>query len=245
VIVAFTGEEAGLVGSAAYVRAPIHSIEDTIAMVNLDMIGRLRDEEFVVFGVETSPAFPALVERAAEGAAVTAKLTEGGYSASDQTSFYARDVPVLFFFTGAHSEYHTPDDDLAFINAAGTAELLRVVHATVRALLDAPTRPEVVSAAAPSRSGGGGYGPYFGTIPDFGSSPGDGVALQGVRGGSPAESAGLRGGDRIVGFDGVKVSNLEEYAAVLYSSRPGQRVEVVVIRAGKRVIFEAILGQRR
>ncbi len=244
-LVAFTGEEAGLVGSAEYVRDPSFPIADTVAMINLDMIGRLRDQKLIVFGVETSPGFPSLVARAAAGLPIDTELAAGGYSASDQTSFYAHEVPVLFFFTGAHSQYHTPDDDIALLNTAGEADSLRVVYRVVRALLDAPQRPEVISAARPSREGGGGYGPYFGTIPDFAGSELRGVLLQGVRSASPAEKAGLRGGDRIVGFDGASIANLEEYAGLLYATHPGQRVEIIAIRDGNRLTFEAILGQRR
>ena len=193
VLAAFTGEEAGLVGSAEYVRNPPYPIADTAAMINLDMIGRLRDGQLIVFGVETSPGFPDLVTRAAQGVPLRADLAKGGYSASDQTSFYAREVPVLFFFTGGHTEYHTPDDDIELVNTEGTADVLRVVYRVVRDLLDAPTRPQVVAAAPPNFASGtgGGYGPYLGTIPDFGSSGDPGVLLQGVRTDSPAQRAGL------------------------------------------------------
>jgi len=245
VLAAFAGEEAGLVGSAEYVRDPPIALEDTVAMVNMDMIGRLRDHQLVVFGVETSEGFPSLVDRAAQGTGVHAEVSDGGYSASDQTSFYARDIPVLFFFTGSHSEYHTPDDDAELINASGEAEVLQVVYRTVRELLDSDERPEVVSAPPPSKGQGGGYGPYLGTIPDFGGMGERGVLLQGVRAHSPAETAGLRGGDRIVGFDGAEIANLEEYAALLFAARPGQRVEVIAIRDGQRMTFEVTLGQRR
>ncbi len=245
VLAAFAGEEVGLVGSAQYVRNPLISLKDTVAMVNMDMIGRLRDGKLVVFGVETSSAFAGLVGRAARGIPLHAELSAGGYSASDQTSFYARDIPVLFFFTGSHSEYHTPDDDSDQINSSGEADVLRVVYRVVRELLDADERPEVISAVPPEKGGGGGYGPYLGTIPDFGGMAERGVLLQGVRGNSPAEKAGLLGGDRIVGFDGAAIANLEEYAALLFAARPGQRVEVIAVRNGERMTFEVTLGQRR
>ncbi len=245
VLAAFAGEEAGLVGSAEYVRQPPVAMEDTVAMVNMDMIGRLRDGKLIVFGIETSDAFPSLVKRAARGVPVRAELSDGGYSASDQTSFYARKVPVLFFFTGSHSEYHTPDDDVGPINAGGEADILRVVYRVVRELLDADGRPEVIAAAPPGKGEGGGYGPYLGTIPDFGGMGERGVLLQGVRAESPAERAGLRGGDRIVGFDGAEIANLEEYAALLFAARPGQRIEIVAIRDRERMTFEVTLGQRR
>ena len=245
-LVAFTAEEVGLLGSSQYVRDPAIPIEDTVAMINLDMIGTLGQDPVLVFGTKTSPGFAALVERAAEGLPLSTEAGGGGYAPSDQTSFYARDVPVLFFFTGTHPGYHTPDDDAALVDSEGIARVVQLVYRTARALLDADVRPEVISAEAPARDGGGpGYGPYLGTVPDFAASPEPGVRLQAVRAGSPAENAGLLPGDRIVSFDGAPIANLEEYAALLFACRPGQRVEIAVVRDGRRVSVEAVLGQRR
>ena len=131
------------------------------------------------------------------------------------------------------------------INPAGETHVLRVVYRVVRELLDAPGRPAVHAAPAPKKGVGGGYGPYLGTIPDFGGMGKRGVLLQGVRANSPAEKAGLRGGDRIVGFDGAAIANLEEYAALLFAARPGQRVEVIAVRGDERMTFDVTLGQRR
>jgi hypothetical protein len=250
VLVAFTGEEAGLVGSAQYARDPAWPLADTITMINLDMIGRLRDRRITVFGAETSPAFRPLVERAARETDLAAVFEEGAAGPSDQTSFYAQRIPVLFFFTGTHPQYHTPDDDAAWIDAAGEAEVIGMVYRAAAALLDAPGRPEVrIEAPAghggPQPGAGPGYGPYLGTVPEFGGAPVRGVRLQAVRPGSPAEFAGLRGGDVIVAFDGTSVANLEEFSALLFGARAGQRVEIVVLRDGKPVHATATLGQRR
>jgi hypothetical protein len=245
ILAAFTAEEAGLVGSAEYVRNPTVPIADTVAMINLDMIGRMRDEKLIAFGIETSPRFPRLVAKAAAGLPIHVELSKGGYAASDQTSFYSQDIPVLFFFTGGHTEYHTPGDDVELLDPVGEAVVLRVVYRVVRELLDARERPQVIASEPPARQSGGGYGPYLGTIPDFGGMGERGVLLQGVRVDSPAEKAGLRAGDRIVEFDGASIANLEEYAGLLFSARPGQRVEVVVVRDGGRITLEAVLGQRR
>jgi membrane-associated protease RseP (regulator of RpoE activity) len=246
VLVAFSGEEAGLVGSREYVEDPRIPLANTAAMVNLDMIGRLRGGVLFVFGTETSPDFPRLVQEAAGGVGVGVNLTQGTFSPSDQSNFVARGVPVLFFFTGTHGEYHTPDDDAAQVDAAGEARVVEVVYRVVRELLDADVRPALIAAEPREHAAGEpGYGPYLGTIPDFAGRPGEGVLLQGVRKGSPAEIAGLRAGDRIVEFDGVAVANLEEYAALLFGARPGQRVVIVALRDRERIVVEAILGQRR
>jgi len=246
VLAAFSGEEAGLVGSREYAAEPLIPMASTVAMVNLDMIGRLRSGSLFVFGTETSPDFPNLVRRAAIDAKLGVNLTQGAFSPSDQTSFLARGVPVLFFFTGTHGAYHTPDDDAQEIDSEGEASVLRVAYAAVREMLDADTRPTLI--AVPQHDvgpGGPGYGPYLGTIPDFGGKPGAGVLIQGVRKGSPAEAAGLRAGDRIIEFDGVAVANLEEYAALLFGAHTGQRVVIVAERDGERIAVEATLGQRR
>ena len=155
-------------------------------------------------------------------------------------------MPVLFFFTGNHGDYHTPDDDAALIDAKGEAGVIEVVYRAVRALLDSDGRPALLAVEQHDLSNGEpGYGPYLGTIPDFGGKPGEGVLLQGVRKGSPAEIAGLRAGDRLIEFDGVAIANLEEYAALLFGASAGQRVVIVALRDNERIVVEAILGQRR
>ncbi|HME72685.1 MAG TPA: M20/M25/M40 family metallo-hydrolase [Myxococcota bacterium] len=250
VLVAFTGEEAGLVGSSEYVRNPAWPLADTIAMVNLDMIGRLREQRLTVFGADTSPAFESLVKHAAAGLELTPSFENGAFGPSDQTSFYGKGVPVLFFFTGTHPQYHTPDDQAALVNAVGEAQVLQLVYRTVAALLAVPERPVALVHAQPSHAmgpaqAGPGYGPYLGTIPEFGGPPVRGVRIQGVRTGSPAEAAGLRAGDVIVEFDGAAVANLEEFSALLFTARPGQRVEIEAVRDGARIRTAATLGQRR
>jgi hypothetical protein len=248
VFAAFAGEEIGLFGSRAYVENPAVPLPDTVAMLNLDMVGRLRDAGLVVLGTGSSPAFPPLVRRALRGLGLEAAFREDGFAPSDQTSFYGRDVPVLMFFTGPHPQYHTPDDDAERIDAEGEARVLAAVYRTARALLDADGRPELVAAKAPAPAPGGGgygYGPYLGTIPSFGGPEGPGVLLQGVVPGSPAEAAGIRAGDRIVAFEGTSVANLEEYAARLFAARPGQEVRIGLLRDGSRIEAVAKLGRRR
>jgi hypothetical protein len=245
VLAAFSGEEAGLVGSRHFVENPPVPVQDTVAMLNLDMVGRLREGRLTVLGTGSSPGFPRLVRRATRGLPLDVSLSEDGFAPSDQTSFYASEVPVLMFFTGAHSQYHTPDDDAELVNAEGEALVLQAVYRATRALLDADRRPELQPAEPPKRGGGPGYGPYLGTVPDFAGGEGSGVLLQGVAPGSPAEKAGIRAGDRIVEFDGSRVENLEEYAALLFAARAGHEVRIVVLRDGERIPLVATLGRRR
>jgi hypothetical protein len=246
--VAFSGEEMGLTGSAHYVEAPTLPIADTVAMLNLDMVGRLAEGRLTVFGAETSPAFEPLVRADARGLPLELAFTEGAFAPSDQTSFHAKGVPVLHFFSGTHPQYHTPEDDASLVNAEGIGLVARLVARVAVDLANAPERPPLVLAhARPTATGGGegGYGPWLGTVPAFGGPPVHGVRLQAVRPGSPAEAAGLRGGDVIVEFGGAPIANLEEFAALLFGARAGERVEIVVERGGARVPTSAVLGQRR
>ena len=247
VLAAFTGEEAGLAGSSHYVETPSLPIEKTVAMINLDMIGRLRKGRVIAFGTESSPRFADLVTKAADGIGIGARIEPGASGPSDQLSFYEKGVPVLSFFTGIHEEYHTPDDDSHRIDATGSARVLRLTYRTAAALLDAEERPVRTLAAGPRARAAAGqsYGPYLGTVPSFAGEPVSGVRLQAVRSGSPAEQSGLRGGDVIVSFAGAPVRNLQEFAALLRIESPGSRVEIVVLRDGGRIHTTATLGQRR
>jgi hypothetical protein len=243
---AFSGEEMGLLGSAHYVEHPTRPLADTVAMLNLDMVGRLSDGRLTVFGAETSPAFEPLVREAGRALPLAPEFAEGAFAPSDQTSFHAKGIPVLHFFSGTHPQYHTPEDDAELVNAEGIALVARLVAGTAAELADAPERPPVVLAEAPRPgSGEGGYGPWLGTVPAFGGPPVHGVRLQAVRPGSPAEAAGLHAGDVIVEFAGAPIANLEEFAALLFGARAGERVEIVVEREEERVATSAVLGQRR
>jgi predicted metalloprotease with PDZ domain len=197
-----------------------------------------------VYGIETSPVWPNLVQRAAEPLGLRLQLVKDGLGPSDHTSFSARGVPALLFFTGVHDEYHTPDDDR--VNAAGIVRVAQLVHRVAWSLANSPARPPARPAGATLHpSGERGYGVYLGIIPAFGGEPVPGVRIQGVRADSPAEKAGLRKGDVIVSFDGAEIANLEEFAALLFRAEPGRDVEIVVQRDGARVPLHATLGERR
>jgi Zn-dependent M28 family amino/carboxypeptidase len=248
VFVAFSGEELGLLGSTHYVRQPPVPIERTVAMVNFDMVGRMRDDQLYVMGVDTGQGLRALVEQAAAGLAVKLSLRGDGVGPSDHTAFVNRDRPVAFFFTGTHGDYHRPSDTADKINADGMRKVLEVAYRTVAALADRPDRltfVRVAPTAPPSGRGAGGYGPYFGSVPDFGENPVPGVRLSGVRPGSPAERAGLQAGDVIVRFGGVSIRTLDDFTFVLRTRRAGDTVEVTVVRDGVERTLQATLEQRR
>jgi aminopeptidase YwaD len=246
VFAAFTAEEAGLVGSAKYVESLAPGA--VASMVNLDMVGRLGENGVTVFGAETAAGFRHLVRRSAERRGLDIAFEDGAHGPSDHASFLAASIPSLFFTTGVHEAYHSPDDRAEALNADGTARVLGLVADVTLALANAPAAPTFAGAAAPSHAppqGEGGYGPYLGTVPAFGAVDVAGAKLAAVRAGSPAERAGLRAGDVIVEFAGSEVGSLEDFAALLMAQREGASVRIVVQRGSERVETEAVLGQRR
>ena len=245
---AFTGEEIGLVGSGHLVEDPPRPRESMEAMLNMDMVGRLRDNQLMVMGVGTAEELPGLVERtnATDAGRFALKTSTDGYGPSDHSSFYKMKIPVLFLFTGAHADYHKPSDTWDKINDEGLIRVSTFADALIESL---DVRPKLHFTQAKSDSsigriaGGGGYGAYLGTIPDYMQTEG-GVLLSGVRAGGPAEQAGLKGGDVIVGFDGVRIDNIYDYTFALRSRRPGQTVRILVRRSGKELELVATLGRR-
>ncbi|HEU0012254.1 MAG TPA: M20/M25/M40 family metallo-hydrolase, partial [Longimicrobium sp.] len=215
VFIAFTGEEGGLLGSARYAAAPAVPLDRTRAMLNLDMVGRLEGKPLLVYGTGTAAEMEALVRAAGAAEGMELALHPDGYGPSDHTSFYARDVPVLHLFTNVHGDYHRPSDDAEKVDVPGVR---RVASLAARIVADVAARPAALTHVAgagtpprpPSSSGSGsgsGYGSYLGTVPDF-TPVEHGVKLSGVRAGSPAERAGIRGGDVIVAMDDAEIADL-------------------------------------
>jgi Peptidase family M28/PDZ domain len=245
VFVAFAGEEMGLLGSGHYVRRPPHPLERTVLMLNLDMVGRLRNRTLYVSGVDSGTGLRALVEAQAGG--LTLSMRGDPYGPSDHASFYAVGRPVLFLFTGAHADYHRPTDTWDRIDAGGLAEVTAFASRIVEAVAATATPPAYARVTAPGASSGraGGYGPFFGVVPEFGESERPGVRVGGVRAGSPADKAGVRQGDVIVTFGGLTVRTLEDFTFALRGRRPGDRVEVTVLREGAEQRLDAILEERK
>ncbi|MCA9712634.1 MAG: M28 family peptidase, partial [Myxococcales bacterium] len=231
--VAFGAEEMGLLGSKHYVEALDPALRKRmIAMLNFDMVGRLGEEQgLVVSGMGTSSVWPALVERTRGDQEVRA--SEDGYGASDQTSFYEAGLPVLHFFTGTHSDYHKPSDDIEKINFAGAARIATIASRVVHALSTEGIRPDFIKVErqTPAR---GGFRVSLGTIPDYGAQV-DGVRLSGVREGGAAAKAGLRKGDVIQKMGEREIHNLDDYMATFAVLSPGEAIDVVVERDGAAV----------
>jgi hypothetical protein len=248
VFVAFAGEETGLLGSSYYTQHPAVPLEQTLAMINLDTIGRISRNKLYVGGVGTSPGFKKLVEEANRSVGFELSYSASGYGASDHMSFTVREVPVLFFFSGLHADYHKPSDTWEKIDAASGARIVELV-ANVVAELDAlPEKPpyvRVAEPASPAMGGGGGYGAYFGSIPDFGEAQHGGVKFADVREGSPAAKAGFKGGDVLIEFDAQKIDNLYDFSYALRAHKPGDKVVVTVLRNGERLTREVTLEARK
>jgi aminopeptidase YwaD len=244
--VAFAGEEMGLLGSSHFVRTPPFPQFKTVLMVNLDMVGRLRDGKLYVAGVDSGNGLRPLVTDAARGLALTLELRGDPFSPSDHTAFYTAGVPVLFLFTGAHSDYHRPSDTWEKLNPGGLETVTTFAARLVSAVAGQKAAPAYVKVGAtPGAERRGGYGPFFGVVPDFGEPERPGAKISGVRPGSPAEKAGIQGGDVIVKFADVAVKTLEDLTFALRGHRPGDRVEVVVVRDGREHRTEAVLEERR
>lgn len=245
----FAGEELGLLGSSHYVNAPLLPNEKAVAMINMDMIGRIREHKVYLGGVPTGTTFKTLVDewKAKTDLQVDFGGQGGSYGSSDHTAFESKQIPFLFVFSGLHGDYHKPSDTWDKINSGDAAKLLTFVAGIGGDLAKGGERPVFVKVAPPkmpSGGGSGGYGPYFGSIPDFAEVP-NGVRFSDVREGSPAAKAGLRGGDILVEFDGKPIQNLYDYTYALRARKPGDTIEVKVLRGGQPLKVQVTLAERK
>jgi hypothetical protein len=244
VFIAFTGEESGLLGSSFYAGHPSVPLDRTRAMLNLDMVGRLGAGPLIVYGTDTADEWRTMVDSAAATEGVQVRGGGDGFGASDQTSFYARGLPVLHFFTNVHADYHRPGDDWEKIDAPGLERVGAIVARVASSVAGRSGALTFHRAAAPApAASGSGYGAYLGSIPDF-TPVSDGVKLTGVREGSPAEKAGIRAGDVIVRMGEMDVRDLQGLTNALRAHRPGDTVPIVVLRDGQRITVTATLSTR-
>jgi len=242
----FAGEELGLLGSAHWVQEPTLPLDKAVAMLNMDMIGRIKDDKVYIGGVGTGSTLKAVLEQAQAKSNFKIEYSPGGYSASDHTSFVTKRIPVLFFFSGLHSDYHKPSDTWDKINPQAAAHLVDVVGSAGLQLASASDRPAFLAVVEdkPLAGSSGGYGPYFGSIPDFGQVE-NGVKFSDVKPASPAAKAGLKAGDILVQFGDKPIKNLYDFTDALRRSKVGDIVEVTVMRDGKPVKAPVKLEQRK
>jgi len=243
----FAGEELGLLGSAFFVSNPTIPADHIVGMINMDMIGRVQNDRLFVGGVGTSPSFKPWVEELNKDIGLNLDYSDSGYGSSDHTSFTVKRIPILFFFSGLHTDYHKPSDTYDKINAEGAKKVLSLSYLMLDRISNNTERPqytEVRQQQAPAGSGGGGYGPDFGSIPDFRDDL-KGVLFAGVRPNSPADKAGLKPGDLMTGFDGKSIQNLYDFTYALRSKKPGDLVVVVVKRNGQELKVDVTLEARK
>ncbi|CAN5879106.1 M20/M25/M40 family metallo-hydrolase [soil metagenome] len=245
IVASFTGEELGLLGSQWFVEHAPVPIDSVVAMVNFDMVGRLRNDKLIIYGVATAKELPEVLDAANVAPKLTISAVGDGFGPSDHSSFYAKGIPVLHFFTELHDDSHRAPADVGRINAPGEARVVALAERAVRAIADRPSRLTAVRVAAPPPSSGGqGSNTYLGSIPDMSAGEVPGLKLTGVRAASPAELGGLAAGDIIVEFGGAAVTDLNSYSAALYAHKPGDVVAVVFLRGGQRRTTTVTLGKR-
>lgn len=275
VFIAFSGEEEGLLGSNFYVNHPTVPLAQTVAMINMDMIGRLKDNKLIIGGTGTSEQWRSIIEAAnpsagaggqtitgsspvsnlpvgAKGQPVAAlnrarpfalTLSEDGYGPSDHASFYLKQVPVLFFWTGTHSDYHKPSDTADKIDYEAQARIVSLVLQIVRSVDAMQNRPVFTVAKSQPSARATGFRVSLGTIPNYADSN-EGLKLDGVREDSPAAKAGLKAGDVITRLAGRDVRNVYDYTYALGEMKAGQEYEVEILRDGKPLKLKIIPAAR-
>lgn len=261
VFIAFSGEEEGLLGSNYYVNHPLVPLANVAAMINMDMIGRLKENKLIVGGVGTAPEWRGWLAQANPSVGMTATmrrpgtgdnvsgvggssanslkdfeltLNEDGFGPSDHSSFYGKKIPVLFFFTGSHEDYHKPSDTADKINYDGQVRIVALVARMVQAVDQNDKRPTYAVAKSDSTGRASGFRVYLGTIPNY-AETNDGVLLDGVRDDSPAAKAGLKAGDKIVKLAGRDVRNVYDYTYALGEMKAGQEYEIEIMRGSQRL----------
>lgn len=248
IFVNFSGEEEGLLGSEYFVTNPPVARDSIIAMMNFDMVGRLKNDKLLVYGTGTATELPAFLDSANARATPTLKV-EGsgdGFGSSDHSSFYAKDIPVLHFFTDIHDDYHRATDDVEKIDAGGEARVVDLAYRVIQSIDDRPSRLTFVKSAPPARRAASSTGSqvYMGSVPNMSAGSVPGLKLSGVRAGSPADKGGLKAGDIVVELGGKPVTDLQSYSDALYSNKPGDTVKIAFLRDGKRMETSVTLGTR-
>lgn len=260
IFMAFGGEEEGLLGSKYYVNNPVWPLDKTVAMINLDMVGRLNGEKLTVGGIGTAGEWSELVNKenklplkvsgglggkeqwsyVADAALLKLQLNEDGFGPSDHSSFYGKQIPVLFFFTGTHLDYHKPSDTAEKINFEGLSKITNYVAAIAKSVDENRTRPTYKVAQSSGTMGARtAFTVSLGTIPSY-AETNDGLGIDGVRDASPAAKAGLKGGDKIIKLAGKEVRNISDYMFALSTMKPNQEYEVVVKRGTETLTMKII-----
>lgn len=249
--VAFSAEESGLIGSRYFVNHCPVPLEKIAYMLNMDMVGRVRNHVLSVGGLGTAASFDAIIKKADDASPLVVKnFSRGGFGPSDHMSFAVKKIPVLFFWTGYHPDYHKPTDDADKINYDGLEQVVKLAVDVVDAMetharetyVSADDNPH--SALAPGGSGGGSRA-SLGVLPAYGAEVEKGVLIDQALPGTAAEEAGLKGGDVIIQFGNAAIDSLQGLTDALGKAKPGEKVKIIVIRGGKNLELSATLRERK
>ena len=248
IFIAFTGEEKGLLGSKHYVKNPRWALEKTVAMVNMDMVGRLHDNTLTIYGIGTARRFDSLVERLNGSIGLTLNKKAAGFGPSDHSSFYQVHIPVFHFFTGLHNDYHRPTDDFDKANIAGMARIVDLVTGVVVDLATNPDPPELIETNAVAQIGRGPGGPPSRRRPRAILGIQLDTSVQApttavVNDNSPADQAGMKAGDVIVKIGETTIKNIADLRKALGSKKPGDKVQVSVQRNEQVKTIDVKLGR--
>jgi hypothetical protein len=255
IFICFSAEEEGLIGSQYFVNHPPVPLDKIVAMVNLDMVGRIRDQTLYIGGQGTAKDFDSILAQADIDSPLKLKsIGRGGMGPSDHMSFAQKRIPVMFFFSGLHADYHRPTDVAAKINYEGISEVADFTAGVIAGMEVMPRDPYVVDADKDSMHlfGSPDFGSsperrvILGVIPDYASADSHvGVLISGTTPGTPADAAGLREGDLLVQFGPRKLENLMDLSEALASSKPGDRVTIKIIRGSQTISFDVTLAERK
>ena len=236
IFAAWSGEEMGLMGSAAFANQPPIANSNIVAYLNFDMIGRLRENKLTLQGVGSSSVWKKLIEKRNVVSGFNLTLQSDPYLPTDTTSFYPKGIPVLAFFTGSHEEYHRPADQPDTLNYSGLERITKFSSLILRDLILAQDRPDYIKVAKKDKGGNrDGLRAYLGTIPDYAGGDIKGVKISGTRAGAPADKAGMKGGDIIIEFNGQKIENIYDYTYAIDAVKIGKPVKVIVERGDQKI----------
>ncbi len=244
-LICFTGEEEGLIGSSYFTNSSIFGKLKIVTMINMDMIGRMENNKLVINGTGTSSDWESKLDNLNKNYSFTMSYIPDGFGPSDQSSFYAKNIPVLFFFTGLHTDYHKPSDTYDKINTDGQEKIVKYIFDLVFDINNADIKPEFTKAVenTEKKQETGPVKVYVGTVPDFSSNE-EGYKISGVKEGSPADKGGLLAGDLMIKFGGKEIKNIYDYTAALSEFKPGDEVDVVIKRNGEDLTVKVILGKK-
>ncbi|MBI2608878.1 MAG: M20/M25/M40 family metallo-hydrolase [Deltaproteobacteria bacterium] len=243
IFIVFGAEEMGLLGSLYFVEHPTYDLSKTYAMLNLDMIGRLSEDVLTLFGTGTALEWDEVLDLINSKEKLSMSKQSSGQSPSDNTSFYVHNIPVLFFNTGSHEDYHRPSDDVEFIHYEGMLKVLSFLSETLLYTTQRYEKLTFQETKDPHGPGGGGGLPYFGTMPDY-SFQGKGVKLLGVNVDSPAQRAGLQKGDIIIKLGQFEVTDVYNYTEALRAHKDGDTVSIIYLRENVQYTTQATLGRK-